>query len=303
MEQWEGTLYFAENGGKTEILGAAPEAEELVIPEEIGGRPVTQIGKKCFLNNKRLRSVVVPDSVGEIGSWAFAHCRYLEWVELPRRELTLGREIFIGSGRLEQIRLRSTGRTGGEAFRDVPEGTAQLLAVAAVRLSMPHLLSAAEAGTKEWLRRWDARLAVLMGEDDAEGFERFAPSGVEDAGDTDAERFASRRRREKARLAMTRLLYPAGLEESFAALLEEYLRSHTKGSACEEAWQVLLEECDGKREYYELFARLGCIGADNIDAALQDLGGRHTEMKAWLLRYQAEHFAGQGLLAGLELDF
>ena len=52
----------------------------LVIPETYNGFPVTEIDENAFMGNKKLVSVVIPDSVEIIGDSAFKNCQKLETV-------------------------------------------------------------------------------------------------------------------------------------------------------------------------------------------------------------------------------
>lgn len=306
LEMRGGKLFYWENRNKITVLGFEGNTVRLSVPAEIEGMPVTEIRKKAFFNCRYLRFLTLPDTVEEIGSWAFAYCRQLERVELPRHRMTLGKDIFIGSGRLREIFLRSCGEMpSGRGQGDEPcEGMeiAELLAVAAVKMEDPYLFSIEEAGTADWLKKWDARMLVILREDDSDGFTRQVPVGVEDFGNTDLELFTNRKRRAKVRLILVRLLHPYGLPEEVRAQLEAYLAAHTKGCPTEETWQVLLEEFGDEKPYFELFTRLGCVTEDNFDGILRDMGDRHTEMKAWLMKYKEENLMHQNFFDSLTLD-
>ena len=58
--------------GKKGHVGDAPYAG-VVIPEEIGGKPVTGIGDGAFCDNDDADAFYIPDTVRTIGSRAFAH--------------------------------------------------------------------------------------------------------------------------------------------------------------------------------------------------------------------------------------
>lgn len=47
--------------------------QKAVVPENIEGRPVTVIARKAFLSRKTLKEIVLPETIEEIGDWAFAH--------------------------------------------------------------------------------------------------------------------------------------------------------------------------------------------------------------------------------------
>ena len=103
------------------------------------------------------------------------------------------------------------------------------------------------------------------------------------------------------RLAFLRLLHSHGLDSSLRAELEQYLRSLTKGQAGEEAWLVVREEHGSHREYYSLFAELGCISQDNFPGILGDIGENSPEMKAFFLKYMGEQRTETDFFDGLEL--
>jgi len=56
---------------------------EVVIPSEYQGIAVTGIAEKAFLGCGNIRSVIVPDSVTQIGGGAFSGCTSLENITLP----------------------------------------------------------------------------------------------------------------------------------------------------------------------------------------------------------------------------
>lgn len=51
---------------------------EVVIPPQIGGLPVTEIGKGAFYSCRSLTSVVIPQSVEDIGKDVFKDCPHLK---------------------------------------------------------------------------------------------------------------------------------------------------------------------------------------------------------------------------------
>ena len=57
-------------------------AKDVIVPSEIDGLQVTELGDVAFENNKRLRSVSLPDSIVSIGEYAFAGCTGLRSVAL-----------------------------------------------------------------------------------------------------------------------------------------------------------------------------------------------------------------------------
>lgn len=311
MEIRGGKLVYEENRESVTILGMEGDAIRVGVPEKIAGKPVTRIWKKAFFNCRNLRFLQLPDAVERIESWAFAHCPKLERVELPLKPVELGKDLFLGSDRLREIALRPVEEGGAGQDADVEDlfagcGSAEiarLLAAAATKMGAPHLFLIEEAGSREWLQRWDARLLVLMREDDNDGYEKQVLAGEEDYERTDQVRYRNLKRQAKVRLALLRLLNSCGLAEEVQKELEEYLRAHTKGCAHEETWEVVLREHGEEKAYYELFASLGCVTEENFDGILRDIGDGHTEMKAYLIRYKEEKLGHRDFFDGLSLDW
>lgn len=285
-----GELYYEENKGTATILGFTGNTGRLTVPGQIAGLPVTGIGKKAFFDCRYLQVLRLPDTLTKIDNWAFAHCPRLERVELFRGQISLGKDLFIGSDRLWEVCLLSEETDIGE-----------LLAAAAIKMDTSLLFTVEEAGTPEWLQKWDARMLVILRSDDNEGYEKQVLAGEEDYERTDQVRYRNLRRREKVRLAFIRLLHPVGLSQAIRTELEGYLRAHTRGCRTEETWEVLLEEAAEREPWYRLFVGLGCVTRENFDAILTDIGEAHTEMKAYLMRYQQEQLGMQDFFDSLSL--
>ncbi len=332
-----GSLYYEIRDKSVRITGYAGNGSVAGAPGRIEGYPVTAIGKKAFLSKKRLRRVLLPDSVEEVEDWSFAYCDELEEICFPRKNIRFGKAVFLGCGSLRRIAVQEpsgaadepetgpelsgtadepeTGMVGrqkppGAADEPVavpggrPEptsGTAELLAAAVTGLEAGYLLDISEAGSREWLEKWDSRLAAVLHVSDREGYSRQVLCGEEDYGSTDLEAYESGRRKNKVRLALLRRLFDRGLSGTFREALERYLRAHSKGCESEETWRVILEEHGDDRAYYGLFAELGCVTRDNLDGILADIGEAYPEMKAYFLRYGQKGRSDADFFAGLEL--
>lgn len=284
-----GSLYYEMTDGKVSITRYQGLASEVQVPGHIENAPVTAIGKKAFLSKKNLRRVTLPHTVEELGDWAFAYCDGLNQVILPKKHIRFGKAVFLECGSLKQISC-------GDA--QVP---GELLAAAMKFFDAYYLLDLQEAGSVEWLRKWDARLLDFLHTSDQEGYSRQVLCGEEDYGSTDLEAYISGRRKDKVRLALLRCLHSQGLPQTLKAELEEYLRNHTKGGESQETWQVVLEEHGEHREYYSLFAELGCVTQENLDSILSDIGDTYPEMKAFFLRYKDRQLGGRSFFDDLAL--
>lgn len=251
----------------------------LAIPGEVDGYPLVWVGKKAFLSCKTLRQISLPESLAGIGDWAFAYCAGLESVALPYRRLEIGQGVFKECTALSQI----SDCRGGEKDADV----SFLLAATVGALDAFYLFDPENAGTDNWIAGFDARVASQMALADHEGFSKMLLCGEEDCGsrDTDVGYYMEQKRRGKVRLAMLRLFHDYGLRDDLREELTRYLLAHVKGCESEETWRVILEEHGDERPYYELLTKLGGVNGENFQAMMEDMGERHAEMKAYLMRY------------------
>lgn len=281
---------------------------ELQIPEEIEGLPVKVLTKKTFLSRKQLRKVILPDTLEEIGDWAFAYCTNLECVWLPGKEMKLGNRMFMECPHVRRIYTYKPGTAieeyvGKQSENQKSENNqkAALLAAATLMLDAEYLMNLAEAGSEEWIRKWDARMNEVMNLEDTDGYTKMILCGEEDYG-SNIDDYIKNKRKSKVRLALLRLMNPIGLSEKNGSKLKKYLLSHTKGCESEESWEVLLQEYGHEQEYFQLFADVGCVSEKNFDAILTDISGEYAEMKAFLIRYKAEKMNHTDFFDALSLN-
>ena len=100
-----GFLYFESATGT--VVGCDVGVEELTIPDEIGGVPVTAVGERAFASDgsRLLSSVTLPDTVERIGREAFFGCSNLHSVTLPSGLQAIGDSAFEQCGKLWKIPL------------------------------------------------------------------------------------------------------------------------------------------------------------------------------------------------------
>ena len=77
--------------------------ERIQVPSYIDEKPVISIEKKAFLSCKTIREIILPDTVEEIGDWAFAHAEQLRTVSMPHHALIHGKELFWDANGLEKL--------------------------------------------------------------------------------------------------------------------------------------------------------------------------------------------------------
>ncbi|MCR5541462.1 MAG: leucine-rich repeat domain-containing protein [Ruminococcus sp.] len=79
---------------------------DLVIPSELDGKTVSEIGTYVFgRTNSKITSVTIPDTVHSIGSKAFAYCSDLKKVNLSKNLKSIGSYAFRNCKSLENITL------------------------------------------------------------------------------------------------------------------------------------------------------------------------------------------------------
>jgi uncharacterized repeat protein (TIGR02543 family) len=98
----EGEYNYTEKDGEITITGYGGPAGDVVIPESIGGKPVTAIGNNAF-RSKIITGVTIPDSVTGIEPFAFYQCSMLQAVNIGASVKTIGRMAFMGCIRLTGV--------------------------------------------------------------------------------------------------------------------------------------------------------------------------------------------------------
>lgn len=304
IREWERetqAFQYEEADGQITLLQWKGSAPQVQVPEQIEGTPVTAVGRKAFLSDKRVQEVALPESIRVVGDWAFAYCSRLARIALPRHAVSFGKGAFLQCEKLEQITLTRHGENFFPEAENVCIGS--LLAAAVHKLDDPYLLNTREAGEEHWIQKWDAKLLQVMQTPDRDGYSKTILCGEEDYGsmENNLEYFLSQKRRGKVRLALLRLLHDKGLRPEMRELLSEYLAAHGKGCAHEETWRVVKEEYGIRREYYDLMLETGALTEQNFDEALCDMGGELAEMKAYLLKKKEERFGNDGFFESLTL--
>lgn len=85
--------------------GEDGEDEKIVIPSEIDGKKVTEIGKYAFADCTWITSVTIPDSVTTIGEGAFSDCEMITSINIPESVTTIGDCAFDSCESLTSITI------------------------------------------------------------------------------------------------------------------------------------------------------------------------------------------------------
>ncbi|MDR0733251.1 MAG: leucine-rich repeat domain-containing protein [Dysgonamonadaceae bacterium] len=89
------------------IVGYTGNTAKIAIPSKIEGLPVTEIAYGAFYSNRVIGSVVIPDSVIEIGESCFQQCPNLTSVTLPKNLSKIGANAFMACTKLTTINIPS----------------------------------------------------------------------------------------------------------------------------------------------------------------------------------------------------
>jgi len=74
--------------------------KNVILKDSVNGHTVTKIDSKAFLNNNTIESIVIPDSIIEIGSNAFSNCSSLQTVNL-HQNIKLDSNVFYNSNNIK----------------------------------------------------------------------------------------------------------------------------------------------------------------------------------------------------------
>ncbi|MBQ7336226.1 MAG: leucine-rich repeat domain-containing protein [Clostridia bacterium] len=91
--------------------------DELVIPAEYNGKPVTKILKEGF-EGSRFRKVIIPDTVTTIGTKAFYNCHNLASVTIPSNVAAVHAEAFYNCSALVEVQNLSAIEMYVEQYED-----------------------------------------------------------------------------------------------------------------------------------------------------------------------------------------
>ncbi|MDO4649122.1 MAG: leucine-rich repeat domain-containing protein [Eubacteriales bacterium] len=91
----EGDYYYEINTDHTAMITMYTGNDEVVvIPEELGGYPVTALGKNTFHGQMNMKEVTLPESVTTIDDYAFNYCTALTEITIPDSVTSMGANPF-----------------------------------------------------------------------------------------------------------------------------------------------------------------------------------------------------------------
>lgn len=268
------------------VTGFERGLDEAVIPAALDGTPVRIIDKKAFLGCKSLLKITLSGDDLLIKEWAFSHCDNLTHVVAAGNSVKFEKGIFTGDEKLTYLKVfgqKDTESVTSKEKQSETEDAAYLMAAAPVVMEAEYLLDTFGSNIDEWLVKWDMKLRDILSRRDEEGYHLYVLCGEEDL-HFDYDEYIEYIREKKAGLCMLRLLHDYGLEDDLREQLTVYLRNCSKGCDNEAGFKYLIKNHPDEIEYYELMVKLNCINQDNVEAVLAELGERHAQMKAYLIK-------------------
>ncbi|MGN1194942.1 MAG: leucine-rich repeat domain-containing protein, partial [Acutalibacteraceae bacterium] len=112
----DGLSYIVENNEAQIVCSENGVDGDLVIPDTLGGYPVTRICETAFAYTS-VKSVEIPDGVTEISDFAFGNCNNLESINFSNNLKTIGNSAFALCRKLEKVSFPdSLEKIGDKAF-------------------------------------------------------------------------------------------------------------------------------------------------------------------------------------------
>jgi len=97
--------YTVSNGQATIVDCDKSVKGELIIPDTLGGFPVTSIGDDAFDSCESLSSITIPNGVKSIGNGVFTFCSALKTINIAESVSSIGYSVFNYCDRLTNIHV------------------------------------------------------------------------------------------------------------------------------------------------------------------------------------------------------
>lgn len=111
------TFTYADNNDGITITGGTITNPDVVIPAEIDGKTVTEIGMNAFFFNNNIKTLTIPENVKRIDWYAFNTCENLTEVTLPESLEYIDDWAFERCSSLKTVTIpKNTSHVGSGAF-------------------------------------------------------------------------------------------------------------------------------------------------------------------------------------------
>ena len=123
----ENGFEYTVTGDEATITGYTGSAESLVIPSELGGKPVTEIGAMAFSYCSSLTKATIPEGVTSIGEYAFSYCSSLTEVTIPKSVTSMEDRAFYECKALTTVHYGGTQEDWEALKKNIGEENTPLL--------------------------------------------------------------------------------------------------------------------------------------------------------------------------------
>jgi len=268
------------------ILGYEGNHGLVLVPEKIEATnsttneslllPVTTISDKAFFNNGIIEKMILPDSICEIGDWAFSHMSKLTTLTIPANNITLGKQIFLDSPKLVSIQIKDQKDSSIDFY----------MMASMIILKNPLLFSPKEAGCESWYQNFDSAVETFLLRPEGADFEPVFLGWFndEDEMDTQYPRYLKKLRSNKAALSLNRIHHPIYLSEEKRNIYIQYIKDNLEKGV----WEWICSDQNINDTFYVQFLLdEGLICEENIDSYISDLASLNaSEATVLLLNYK-----------------
>lgn len=222
--------------------------------------PYTAIGAKAFLSCKNIYEIELPETIHEIGDWAFAHMKELKRIIVPAEKISIGKAAFLDCDNLEEIVVYPDDSGN--------QGLSFLLASCITILKASTLLdfNMAAKDNKQWCEYYDKALLDFVYQADEKDFQPVIVGWFNDEGEEEQlARFVEKVKSDKTKLSLLRLKYDSNIADETKAALLSYLRKQIDKIHDYESfeWEILREELSGDIQYVKI-----CVANDLLSGDL-----------------------------------
>ncbi len=277
---------------------------------DLSASGLTAIAPKAYLSRKDIEELILPDTLEEIGNWAFAHMKKLRKLVVPCREIRLGKEVFKGCEALEQVLIEGKRKVScvdvvfDTDMADRASVDASYLLAASLRyFGAQELFAPLCFADMEWFAQLDAGFFAFLDGCDENGFNPMWFGGEEDYddNDTNVEIYRRIRQKEKISVVMCRLLHDAYLNGENRGRYVAFLQKALSDDDSKVLWEFLSEQYAENSGLIRVLTEAGCIHMQNRENVLQWFSGIGAEGKALLLAWYTEQAEHEDFFGGMEL--
>ena len=271
-----------EQDGIAKLVKYEGNAGHVVLPNDVGGKPLSVIGAKAFLSCREVERLVLPDGIKRIEDWAFAHMKNLKEIVIPARKIAFGKKVFLGCHNLKRMSFPDT----EGIYEGIPYFLASMVVFMEEHPVDPELAGDLQ-GQWAWLKEYDRALLQFLDREDSYGFEPafIGWFDIEDVDDQQAG-FVRERRKTKIALGLQRLLYGERLEKETEEKISAYLLK---------AWKLASEmltdiETMYSRDvrYFKIWQRIGGFKVLSRQELLERLPSAEPEIRAFLMECESD---------------